>query len=336
MRDGLIVSDVRAGRRARPAAAVAQAAERWRVVNLAESARFAWQGVTANKPRSALTTLGVLIGVAVGDHPGRGRHRVEHGVQDSISSLGSNTLTVTSSSGGDRRRGGGGGSRGGGGGRRLPARRAATATTSHGHRHPDRAGRADPGRRRRRSPTSDAGPRRARRRPGRRRPPRSTATYAGASHTVGTFTGTTPAYLLDQQRHGAVGRAFTDSDVHAPRRVALVGQHRRRGPRRRRRQRPARTRPIQLNGSSFDVVGILTEKGSTGPQDQDDRVIAPLTAVQDTLSGLRRARARSRSRPPRPTPSPRPQARGRGDPRRPPRRRPPATATTRSPAPPRS
>jgi putative ABC transport system permease protein len=33
------------------------------------------------------------------------------------------------------------------------------------------------------------------------------------------------------------------------------------------------------------VVGILEEKGSTGPQDQDDRVIAPATAVQDTLSG---------------------------------------------------
>lgn len=25
---------------------------------------------------------------------------------------------------------------------------------------------------------------------------------------------------------------------------------------------------IQLNGSSFTVVGILTEKGSTGPQDR--------------------------------------------------------------------
>ena len=33
------------------------------------------------------------------------------------------------------------------------------------------------------------------------------------------------------------------------------------------------------------MVGLLTSKGSTGPQDQDDRVIAPLTAVQDTLTG---------------------------------------------------
>jgi putative ABC transport system permease protein len=34
------------------------------VVNLRESARFAVRGVTANKMRSALTTLGILIGVA--------------------------------------------------------------------------------------------------------------------------------------------------------------------------------------------------------------------------------------------------------------------------------
>jgi putative ABC transport system permease protein len=33
-------------------------------VNLTESLRFAWRGVTANKGRSMLTMLGVLIGVA--------------------------------------------------------------------------------------------------------------------------------------------------------------------------------------------------------------------------------------------------------------------------------
>ena len=42
---------------------------------------------------------------------------------------------------------------------------------------------------------------------------------------------------------------------------------------------------VQFNGIDFAVVGLLSAKGSTGPQDQDDRVIAPLTAVQDTLSG---------------------------------------------------
>ncbi len=32
------------------------------------------------------------------------------------------------------------------------------------------------------------------------------------------------------------------------------------------------------------MVGILTAKGSQGPQDRDDGVIAPLTSVQDTLA----------------------------------------------------
>jgi putative ABC transport system permease protein len=42
---------------------------------------------------------------------------------------------------------------------------------------------------------------------------------------------------------------------------------------------------VQFNGIEFTVLGVLGEKGSTGPQDQDDRVVAPLTAVQDTLTG---------------------------------------------------
>ena len=42
---------------------------------------------------------------------------------------------------------------------------------------------------------------------------------------------------------------------------------------------------IRVNGSSFEVIGVTKPKGSNGTQDQDDVVIAPITAVQDTLSG---------------------------------------------------
>ncbi len=68
--------------------------------------RFAWQGVTANKMRSALTTLGVLIGVAaviILVAVGTGSSRA---VQESISSLGTNTLTITATQGGAGGRGG--------------------------------------------------------------------------------------------------------------------------------------------------------------------------------------------------------------------------------------
>jgi putative ABC transport system permease protein len=111
-----------------------------------------------------------------------------------------------------------------------------------------------------------------------------TATYDGASHDVDTFTGTTASYLLIDNTSVDDGHAFTDDDYTSHRRVALLG----------------RTvaeelvgsdassiigRMVSFNGFQFEVVGILAEKGSTGPQDQDDRVIAPATAVQDTLSG---------------------------------------------------
>ena len=42
---------------------------------------------------------------------------------------------------------------------------------------------------------------------------------------------------------------------------------------------------IRVNGTAFTVVGVLESKGSNGTTDQDDIVIAPLTAVQDTLTG---------------------------------------------------
>jgi putative ABC transport system permease protein len=250
-------------------------------VNVPETARFAWQGVTSNKPRSALTTLGILIGVAaviILVAVGTGSSR---SVQEQISSLGSNTLTVQASSTASGGRGGPGAGLafGGGGGfpgastsgsdvsqnatkTRTPevtladARAIATSKDA-----PDVLGVA---------PVVNASS--------------VTATYDSASHAVGTTTGTTPAYLLIDNSSVQYGTTFTDADYTEHRRVVLVG----------------RTvaqdlvgnavenlvgKTISLNGISFTVDGILTAKGSTGPQDQDDRVVAPLTAVQDTLSG---------------------------------------------------
>ena len=112
----------------------------------------------------------------------------------------------------------------------------------------------------------------------------ATATYRSASHTVGSLTGTTPSYLMINNDTVATGHAFSDSDYLAHSRVALVGP-------------TVATalvggdgsailgRTINLNGNGFTVIGVLTAKGSAGPQDQDDRIIAPATSVQDTLAG---------------------------------------------------
>jgi putative ABC transport system permease protein len=247
-------------------------------MNITEVLRFAWQGVTANKTRSALTTLGILIGVAAVITlvaVGTGSSKA---VQDQISSLGSNTLTVTAAS---TTGGGLGGGFPGGGFPGLPGVVAQGDTTSQNatktrepqvtmddaraiaesEQSPDVLGVAPVV-----SPSS------------------VTATYQGASHTVGTFTGTTPAYLAIDNSSVQYGHAFTDSDYTAHNRVALVGTT------------VAEDlvgsdvqdivgKTVAFNGLTFEVIGVLSEKGTTGPQDQDDRVLAPATSVQDTLAG---------------------------------------------------
>jgi putative ABC transport system permease protein len=42
---------------------------------------------------------------------------------------------------------------------------------------------------------------------------------------------------------------------------------------------------LQVNGGNYQVIGVTASKGSNGVTDQDDVVFAPLTAVQDTLTG---------------------------------------------------
>jgi putative ABC transport system permease protein len=244
------------------------------VSRFVEAARFAVRGVTGNKMRSALTTLGILIGVAaviILVAVGTGSSAA---VQAQISSLGSNTLTVSSSAGGTGGRGGGGGFGGGfpgGGGTstvdsgtqtrvaQLTVEDAAALLSST--EAPNVLSVA---------PTVSASS--------------VTVTYTGASHSVSTFTGTTPSYLRNDNSTVQVGTAFTDTDYTEHRRVALVGTT------------VAEDlaggnglsivgKVVQFNGIEFTVLGVLAEKGSTGPQDQDDRVLAPLTTVQDTLTG---------------------------------------------------
>lgn len=249
-------------------------------MNVRETGRFAWQGVTANKTRSALTTLGILIGVAaviILVAVGTGSSKA---VQDSIGALGSNTLTITASTGAGGGPGGsagfpGAGFPGGGllGGDDTTTSQNATSTRAAELTMEDAEAIAtseDADHVLGVAPVVSASS--------------VTATYEGASHDVNTFTGTTAAYLLIDNSEVQYGNAFTDDDYNVHRRVALVGQT------------VAEElvgddvssivgQMISFNGFQFEVVGVLAEKGSTGPTDSDDRVIAPATAVQDTLSG---------------------------------------------------
>ena len=245
-------------------------------MNLTESLRFAWRGVTANKGRSLLTMLGVLIGVASVIALVAVGNGARASVTNTLNSLGSNTLTVVPGTTAANPFGPGGGP-GGGNESADPEDsgafdsgtdiRAVELTLDDAHaladqtQAPDVLGVA---------PVVNA--------------PSVTATADGVSHTVGTMTGTTPSYLLINNDTVAVGHEFSDSDYLAHSRVALVGatvaQALAGGD-----GNGILNQSINLNGNAFTVVGILTAKGATGPQDQDDRIIAPATAVQDTLAG---------------------------------------------------
>jgi putative ABC transport system permease protein len=235
--------------------------------------------------RSALTTLGILIGVAaviILVAVGTGSSVA---VQESISRLGTNTLTVSASQGGT---GGRGGFRGGGGGGfgfpGGPGGGGGGAGTS---------GSVDTGTKTRVAQLTLAD---AQALTDRTQAPHVVsvapvvsaqsvvATYAGATHTVSTFVGSTPSYLDNDNDSLQAGSPFTDSDYTQHRRVGLLGQTVAvdvaggEGV-------AAVGKTVQLNGIDYTVLGVLTAKGSTGPVDGDDRVIAPLTAVQDTLTG---------------------------------------------------
>jgi putative ABC transport system permease protein len=110
----------------------------------------------------------------------------------------------------------------------------------------------------------------------------STSLVAGSLSYTSSVTGTTPTYATARNYEVAEGEMFTAADVKQHSRVVVLG--------------PTVVtnlfsganpvgQTVKMGGSSFTVVGVTKAKGSNGTQDQDDVVFAPLTAVQDALSG---------------------------------------------------
>ncbi len=238
-------------------------------MNLRESTRIAIQGLSGNLLRSALTMLGILIGVgsvivlvAVGNGS-------SVAVQKQIEGLGTNTLVVFRARGGFGGAGGGGGF--GGGGRATNGTQSSVSqlTTKDVAALEDKSQAPDL---KAIAPVITQGS--------------VTATYSGATYSPGQFVGTTADYLSIRDYTVAQGAAFTSQDVTDRNRVALLGQ-------------TVVTNlfgsadplgaTVQFNGIDYHVIGVLTPKGSNGAQDQDDVVITPITAVQDTLAGANAA-----------------------------------------------
>jgi putative ABC transport system permease protein len=217
-----------------------------------ETLRVAFGGLAANKLRTILTVLGMSIGVAsviVLVAVGNGSSKQ---VQSSIEGLGSNVLLVM-----------GTGARGGPGA--APATSSSTLTTQDAEALVDKDLAPDV---KSASPVVNS----------------SSTTLAAGSTTydAGSVLGTTPTYFDAKNLTMQSGDVFTQADVKDHERVAVIGptvaQNLFSG------ANPV-GQSMQINGATFQVVGVTDAKGSDGSTDQDDIVILPITAAQDTLTG---------------------------------------------------
>jgi putative ABC transport system permease protein len=215
-----------------------------------ETVRTAWIGLMSHRLRTALTVLGITIGIAsviVLIAVGKGS---SDAVQESIDSLGSDTLTVSSSLGA---------SFGGAASTSVTLETADAEALEDAERAPAIKSVA---------PVVSASG--------------TELVYGSASYEPGEFIGTTPAYTEAHNYTIETGSFFTKAQVKERARVAVIG------PEVATELFPGESavgKTIQANGVNFEVIGVTKLKGSSGTQSQDDGVIAPITAVEDTLAG---------------------------------------------------
>ena len=216
---------------------------RW--LSLAEEALLA---LSANRLRSILTMLGVVIGVAsviLMLAIGEGSRR---SVANSIASLGSNQLIVASGSAAF-------------GGVRSAAGTLPTLTLADADAIAELASVSAV------APVAQS---------------QAQAVVGGRNKST-SITGTTPAYFRVNNMTLVAGAAFTDADVRTSANVAVIGDTVLRelyG------DAPAVGQQIRVQRQVFQVIGVLRPKGQGfGGVDQDDVILMPVTTAQRKLAG---------------------------------------------------
>ena len=98
-----------------------------------------------------------------------------------------------------------------------------------------------------------------------------------------TVYGTTPSYLYIKNYDVELGRSFTREDVKNSAKVALIGSTVATelfGD-----VNPV-SKVLRIGNVPFKVLGVLKTKGSTGPFDEDDLIFIPITTAQKKLFGV--------------------------------------------------
>jgi len=210
---------------------------------------MALRGLSSNKLRSFLTMLGVIIGVGaviIAIAIGQGSREA---VAETIQKLGTNVLTVFP---GQQRRGAIGFGRGTSNTMTLEDSKAILKECPS-------VARVSPG------------------------VNRSAQVKYKNRNTSVTISGTGPDYPVISNHPVAEGRYFTETEMNHLRRVAAIGSQTAQDLFD--RESPV-GKTIKINGTSYQVVGRMKEKGGQGPRNPDDMVYVPTTTAMRRLFGM--------------------------------------------------
>jgi putative ABC transport system permease protein len=224
-------------------------------VNFTESIRVSLRALKANKLRSALTMLGMIIGVAaVIAMVGIGNGATAQ-ITSQIQGLGSNLLTISpgqSNSGGVK----------GGAGSLTTLTIADLAKIQVGEAIKAVA------------PYTD----------------NDYQVVYGSGNTLTQISGTNESYQVIKNVTIASGRFITKEDVDRNARVAVIGPtvvtNLMGDP-----NASIIGKTIKIKGVPFQVIGVTTSTGSTGFMSSDNMILAPITTVQERLVGRKTLRS---------------------------------------------
>ncbi|MCB8815791.1 ABC transporter permease [Desulfosporosinus shakirovi] len=223
-------------------------------MNFLESIRVSLRALRANKLRSSLTMLGIIIGVAaVIAMVGIGNGATAS-ITSQIQGMGSNLLTISSAQSFSGGVSGGAGSS------------ASLSMTDVSKLEVGRAIKAV-------APVAST----------------SAQVVLASGNTSTSITGTTEDYATIRNVTIARGRYITEQDVNSSARVAVLGPtvvENLMGD----VNADIIGKNIKINNVPFQVIGVTTATGSTGMSSSDDMITAPITTIQARLIGKKTVR----------------------------------------------
>ncbi|MCQ2790331.1 MAG: ABC transporter permease [bacterium] len=218
------------------------------MLDLKSTIKMAVVSLNVNKMRSALTSLGIIIGVAaviIMLAIGTGAQKK---VQSDMESMGSNLLTIRSSS-----------SKAGGVRQAIGSKPTLTLKDVKAIRKEARGIDAI-------APASSEGKQ----------------LMYGNQNWSSTVYGTTPEYLYIKNYEIDLGRGFTLEDIRNSAKVAIIGStvaNELFG------DLDPIGKIMRVGNVPFEIIGTVKPKGTTGPFDQDDLLFIPITTAQKRVFG---------------------------------------------------